>query len=194
MRILIALLAMLVCSSAYSDPKADKSPTTPEVVTVQTYGDPCPSPTCGIGTGGVLVRYKSGTVQREWKVPDYDTAKGDYPDNYKDGLVVDDPSGKYVLAFFWTGGNHCCWPVLIFSLKSNKFLGEQIDSNTPLEIRPNEKSCGVVFRGRPYDNSISVPKTATASDIDELMPYRDYCFTGGTFKELRVLPVKPGSG
>src|SRR5690348_5643301 len=124
MRLIVAFVALGACVSAQADTKASHVEQASETVSVEMYGDPCPSPTCDVGTGGVLVKYKAGAVQRQWKVPDYNTAEGDYADG-RVGFVVDDPLGKFILAFVWTGGNHCCWPVLIFSVKSGKFVDRQ---------------------------------------------------------------------
>ena len=187
-----ALLFCICCRNGLADTPATNGLTQSalESATLTSYGDTCP-PTCGADTGGVLVKYSSASIKREWKIADYELDP--YNNTQKNPMILNVGAHKYLLAFVWTGGNHCCWPVLIFNVSAGKYLGEFIDSNTAIQIQPNENECDVVLRGRPFDNSVSVSKTATESEIDEAMPFHDYCFRSGTLKILRTVYPKPNS-
>lgn len=177
--ILWALLAIALCSSAHADSKPSVSKIS-QTSSAEEYG--------GL-TGGVIVRYRSDKLQREWKIPGYfpeEPASGALSDTQ----IVDDGQTKYVVAFVWSGGNHCCWSILVFDVDTGKYLNEAIDSNIQLEVRPVEPGCALVVRGRPYDDSIKVPSTATEQQIDEAMPFKDFCFLKGEVSVLRIVKRK----
>jgi hypothetical protein len=173
---LCALFMVVLCPHAQADSKTAASQVS-EKASSDEYGGP---------TGGVIVRYTSSKLRREWKIPGY------FPEEPASGLlsatqIVDDGPTKFLVAYVWSGGNHCCWSILVFNIDSDKYLYEAIDSNTPLQVRPAEPDCSLVIRGRPYDDSIQVPKTATEQEIDDSMPYKDFCLSKGKVSVLRTL-------
>jgi hypothetical protein len=192
---LLALTLLLASSGmAFAAPEdlgTSATGNTVPILNIDQYGN-CPGPDCDPDESGLDVRYKDSQSSFDWKVPGF-RLSSEYDDPRTGNSQQVGENDRYLLVFAWTGGNHCCWPVLVFDVRDGKYLGDYLPSNTPIRILPDRKGCALTLEAVPYDEKVtqealSDKNIQSAMELDEAQPTKDYCFKDGSFKLVETIP------